>query len=224
MAARTGTSRRWAAAAALAVAVVLGLTGCGAPSWNYVTNKEERTYAKVPVAWRDVSDGIPPSTAVFGLDPSTVSWVRAYDADAAPSIVHATGIAAPAAPTMVVIVFSMPQQARGVVGLDFLRDIVFPVSDRSRMQLAMQPGSALSDFKLYGDTTLTPGNGLRGVRSIFGYRINGGPPQVIDQTAYTNDDASKVYLITVRCALDCFKQNSAQIDDVASSFTVREKL
>jgi len=224
MAARTGMSRRWAATAALAVIVVLGLTGCGAPSWNYVTNKEERTYAKVPVAWRDVSDGISATGSVFGLDPSTVSWVRAYDADTAPSIQHPTGVAAPAAPTMVVIVFTMPQQTRGSISLDSLRDIVFPVSQQSRAMQAMQPASNLSDFKLYLDKTLTPGDGLRGVRSVFGYRISGGPPQVIDQTAYTNDDASKVYLITVRCSLECFAANSAQIDDVASSFTVREKL
>ncbi|MGI5126495.1 hypothetical protein ACQEVB_06720 [Pseudonocardia sp. CA-107938] len=223
MAASTGSARRWIAVAALTVTVALGLIGCGAPSWNYVTSKEEHTYAKVPVAWRDVSAGIPPSSSVFGLDPSTVSWVRAYDADAAPSIDHATGTAATAAPTMVAVVFTLPEQARGGVSLDSLRDVIFPISERSRRLLEMQPGSALSGFKLFGEQTLTPGNGLRGVRSIFSYSINGGQAQVFDQTAYTNDDASKIYLIMVRCALDCFAKNSAEIDNVASSFTVREK-
>jgi hypothetical protein len=224
MAARTGMSRRWAATAALAVTIALGLAGCGAPTWNYVTNKEERTYAKVPVTWRDVSAGISPVQGIFGHDPSTFSWVRAFDADAAPSIEHATGITAPASPTMVVVVLDVPEELRGVVALDTLRDLMFPVSERAQMQMALQPRPGLGGFKLLADKTLTPGDGLRGVRSIFGYSLNGGPPQVFDQTAYTNDAASKIYLIIVRCSLECFSKNSAEINDVASSFTVREQL
>jgi hypothetical protein len=224
MTARTGMSRRWAATAALAVAVVLGLTACGAPAWNYVTNKEERTYAKVPAAWRDVSAEISPAQGVFGIDPKALTWVRAFDADATPSIDHAMGVAATESPTMVVVVLDVPEEVRGVVALDSLRDFVFPVSERAQMSMTLQPRPGLSGFKLFADKTLTPGDGLRGVRSIFGYSINNGPPQVFDQTAYTNEAASKIYMIIVRCSLECFTKNSAQINDVASSFTVREKL
>lgn len=214
---------RWAGAAAVVITIVLALTSCGAPSWNYVTNKDERTYAKVPVGWRDLSDSLDPPGSVLGLPADAVGWVRVFDSDPAPSIDHVTGTSAVESPTMVLVVLNMPQQARGMVSLDFLRDVLLPVSDQSRQRLAMQPMSPLTDFKLYADQPLTPGDGLRGVRSVFSYSLAGGPPQAFDQTAYTNDDASKLYLITLRCSLECFKKNSDQINDVASSFTVREK-
>ncbi|WP_281689482.1 hypothetical protein [Pseudonocardia thermophila] len=217
MAARPAT-RRWGAV----LAAALALTACGAPEWTYVTNKEERTYAKVPTSWRDVSAEVPPTQGVFGLDPARLNWVQVFDADAAPTAEHAMGLAPPSAPAMVVVVFTLPEQQRGSVSLDFLRDLVFPVSERSRTLLAMQPVAGLDDFTLYADQTLTPGDGLRGVRSIFSYAINGGPPQVFDQTAYTNDDASKIYLIMLRCSIECFAERGAEIDSVASSFTVRE--
>ncbi len=54
--------------------------------------------------------------------------------------------------------------------------------------------SRLSDFQLLLDEVLTPGHGVRGVHTVFGYRVDGGPPQVFDQIGYINDDASKVYV------------------------------
>lgn len=222
MAARAGMSTRGAVAATAFATVLALLTGCGAPSWNYVTNKDERTYAKVPVGWQDVSGALPPSSKVFGFPVESLVWIRAFDAAGDPTIDHVTGDAAPGAPTMVVLVFNVPPQMRGMVNLDLLRDAIYPVSEQGRMRMAMQPLSPLTDFKLYGEQMLMPGNGMRGVRSVYSYVVVEGPPQVFDLTAYTNDDASKLYLISIRCSLDCYKQNDAQINDVATSFTVRE--
>ncbi|MDN5857983.1 MAG: hypothetical protein L0H84_05110 [Pseudonocardia sp.] len=215
---------RWAGVVTMLSIAALALISCGAPEWTYVTNTDERTYAKVPVTWNDVSNGLDPPGAILGLSADHLSWVRVFDAAPQPSIEHVTGTAAAGSPTMVLLVLNLPAQARGKVGFDFLRDMVLPVSVQSRSILAAQPMSPLGDFKLYDDQTLTPGNGLRGVRTVYSYSLGGGPPQVFDQTAYANDDASKVYLITIRCSLDCYKQNADQINDVASSFTVREQL
>jgi hypothetical protein len=49
-----------------------------------------------------------------------------------------------------------------------------------------------------------------------------GPPQMIDQTAYLNDDASKLYMFFVRCSTECYEQRQKEIGNVVSSFTVRE--
>jgi hypothetical protein len=46
---------------------------------------------------------------------------------------------------------------------------------------------------------------------------------MIDQTAYLNDDASKVYVLLVRCSTTCYKDRHGEIDGVVSSFTIREK-
>ena len=77
----------------------------------------------------------------------------------------------------------------------------------------MNPASPFTGFPLVSDEVLTPGDGLRGVHSVYRYRIRGGPPQVFDQIAYTNDDASKLYMFYVRCSAECYEQRKQEIDD-----------
>ena len=86
----------------------------------------------------------------------------------------------------------------------------------------MNPASTFTGFQLMEDQVLTPGDGLRGVHVVYRYKIGGGPPQVFDQIAYVNDDASKLYMFYVRCSTDCYQQRKQEIANVVSSFTVRE--
>lgn len=72
------------------------------------------------------------------------------------------------------------------------------------------------------DEVLTPGDGLRGVHIVYRYRIGGGPVQVFNQIAFLNDDASKVYIFVTRCSAECYEQRQEEIENVVSSFTVRE--
>jgi hypothetical protein len=209
----------------LALAVTLLVTaGCGAPEYTYVTNSEDRTYLRVPSSWRPI-DGRALQTAI-GIDPSVDAeeagfWLEGYDADATPSADHLLGQHAEA-PALFVGVQEIPAGARGQISLDLMRDIFWPVSETARDRNAQNPATPYSGFGLLSDDVLTPGDGLRGVHSVFQYRILGGPTQIIDQTVYTNDDASKVYMFYVRCSSDCYEQRQKEINGVVSSFTVRE--
>jgi hypothetical protein len=60
-------------------------------------------------------------------------------------------------------------------------------------------------LKLVSDSVLTPKSGLRGVHEIFQYRVGGGPLQTFDQTAYTNKEGSKVYVMLLRCSIECYQ-------------------
>ena len=86
----------------------------------------------------------------------------------------------------------------------------------------MDPTSGLSDFTLVSDDVLTPGHGLHGVHSVFRYKMGDGPLQMIDQTAYLNEDASKLYMLFVRCSTQCYQPRQQEIGNVVSSITVRE--
>jgi hypothetical protein len=88
--------------------------------------------------------------------------------------------------------------------------------------MAMGKQNPYSGFTSVSDEVLTPGDGIRGVHSVYSYRINGGDAQVFDLTGYLNDDASKLSVAVARCSLDCFEQRHQEIDSVVSSFTVRE--
>jgi hypothetical protein len=70
---------------------------------------------------------------------------------------------------------------------------------------------------------LTPKSGLRGVHEVFQYRVGGGPLQTFDETAYTNKDESKVYLMFLRCSSECYKARQPELESVTASFTVRDR-
>jgi len=213
------------AALLLSVGVLLALlAGCGAPEYTYVTNSEDRTYVKLPASWRPIDKKA--LDEAIGLDPALSDeerglWLEGYDADAIPSPLHLFGPSA-AAPAAFVSVQQVPESARGQFSLDKLRDLFYPVSPSAREAAELDPMSGLTDFTLVSDEVLTPGDGIRGVHTVFRYRMGDGPLQVIDQTAYLNDDASKLYMFFVRCSTECYDQRQEEIAAVVSSFTVRE--
>ena len=208
----------------LSVAALMALVGCGAPEYTYVTNSTDRTYLKVPTTWRPIDEKA--MDDAIGFDPTLSEeerglWFEGYDADAAPSPVHLFGPSA-AVPAAFVGVQQVPEAARGQFSLDRLRDLFYPVSPSAQEAASLDPTGGVSDFVLVTDEVLTPGNGLRGVHSVFRYRVGEGPMQMMDQTAYLNDDASKLYMFFVRCSTECYQQRQQEIGNVVSSFTVRE--
>ena len=208
----------------LSVVALVALLGCGAPEYTYVTNSEDRTYLKLPASWRPIDKRA--LDDAIGLDPALSDeerglWFEAYDADPTPSPMHLFGPSAQA-PAAFVSVQQIPESARGQFSLDRLRDLFYPVSETAREAIETDPTTDLTDFALISDEVLTPGNGLRGVHSVFRYRMGDSPLQVIDQTAYLNDDASKLYMFFVRCSTECYEQRRQEIGNVVSSFTVRE--
>ena len=205
-------------------ALVALLAGCGSPEYTYVTNSTDRTYLKVPASWRPIDDKA--MNDAIGFDPTLTEeerglWFEAYDADAQPSPMHLFGPSA-AAPAAFVGVQQIPESARGQFSLDRLRDLFYPVSPSAQEAAEMDPTAGVTDLALVTDEVLTPGDGLRGVHSVFRYRVGDGPMQMMDQTAYLNDDASKLYMFFVRCSTECYEQRQKEIGNVVSSFTVRE--
>jgi hypothetical protein len=215
---------RWhrAAVAGLVLTGSVLLAGCGAPAYTYVKNSADHMYVKIPASWHsidqdDLDDAI-------GFDPAEDAgsrglWLQAYDAADTPSPLHLFGSSA-TEPAALVSVQQVPESSRGRLSLDGLRDFFFPVSPTARQN---NQNPQLSGFGLTTDDVLTPGDGLRGVHTVFRYTLGGGPPQMMDQTAYLNDDASKMYVLLVRCSTTCYKDRHGEIANVVSSFTIREK-
>lgn len=205
------------------------LAGCGSPEYHYVTNSADRTYVKIPSSWRPIDEK--QLNIAFDLDPALEAadlgiWHVGYDADPAPTgpaVENLIGWQA-TAPAAFIGVRNVPPSSRGQYSLDGLRDLFFPVSPTARQRLATGaiPAAGFTDFALITDEVLTPGSGVRGVHEVFRYRMGGGPLQIIDQTVYLNDDASKLYMFFVRCSTECYLERQQEIESVVSSFTVRE--
>jgi len=214
--------REGPAVAGLVLLAATLLAGCGAPRYTYVKNSADHMYVKIPASWHSIDQK--DLDNAIGLDPAEDAssrglWLQGYDAADTPSALHLFGSSAPE-PAVLVSVQQVPQASRGGLSLDGLRDFFFPVSPTARQN---NQNPQLTGFGLLADDVLTPGDGVRGVHTVFRYRLGGGPPQMMDQTGYLNDDASKVYLLLVRCSTTCYKDRHGEIENVVSSFTIREK-
>lgn len=210
------------AVAGLVLLAAALLAGCGAPRYTYVKNSADHMYVKIPASWHSIDQK--DLDNAIGLDPAEDAssrglWLQGYDAADTPSALHLFGSSAPE-PAVLVSVQQVPQASRGGLSLDGLRDFFFPVSPTARQN---NQNPQLTGFGLLADDVLTPGDGVRGVHTVFRYRLGGGPPQMMDQTGYLNDDASKLYLLLVRCSTTCYKDRHGEIENVVSSFTIREK-
>ncbi len=214
--------REGPAVAGLVLLAAALLAGCGAPRYTYVKNSADHMYVKIPASWHSIDQK--DLDNAIGLDPAEDAssrglWLQGYDAADTPSALHLFGSSAPE-PAVLVSVQQVPRASRGGLSLDGLRDFFFPVSPTARQN---NQNPQLTGFGLLADDVLTPGDGVRGVHTVFRYRLGGGPPQMMDQTGYLNDDASKVYLLLVRCSTTCYKDRHGEIENVVSSFTIREK-
>ena len=214
--------REGPAVAGLVLLAATLLAGCGAPRYTYVKNSADHMYVKIPASWHSIDQK--DLDNAIGLDPAEDAssrglWLQGYDAADTPSALHLFGASAPE-PAVLVSVQQVPRASRGGLSLDGLRDFFFPVSPTARQN---NQNPQLTGFGLLADDVLTPGDGVRGVHTVFRYSLGGGAPQMMDQTGYLNDDASKVYLLLVRCSTTCYKDRHGEIENVVSSFTIREK-
>jgi hypothetical protein len=211
------------AAVILGCAVLGAASGCSAPDHTYVANRANKTYFKVPASWHEIdAEALKPTAAGASPTPGSDSeWVVAYDAAQAPSVTHLMARDTPE-PIVYVSVRPVPTDASGQVSLDNLRDLVLPVTAPAR-KAATSASTTFGDFHLVADSVLTPESGLRGIHEVFQYRIGGGPLQTFDETAYTNKEGSKVYLMLLRCSSSCYQARQAELESVTGSFTIQER-
>jgi hypothetical protein len=210
------------AAVILGCAVLGAASGCSAPDHTYIANRPNKTYFKVPATWHEIDErALKPAATKASPSPGSDSeWVVAYDAATAPSVAHLGATDTPE-PIVYVSVRPVSTEEGGQVSLDNLRDLVLPVTATARAA-AGSSSTTFSGFSLVSDSVLTSKSGLRGVHEVFQYRVRGGPLQTFDETAYTNKDGNKVYLMLLRCSSECYQARRSELDSVVTSFTVQE--
>ena len=214
----------------IALLLTLAVAACGAPRYTYVKNSGQRTYFKIPSSWHKI-DGDALAKVILGNPDSAATqvekqlfWYVAYDADPHPSISHLTSPIPSDKPFVVAIVQPLTSTEQGMVSLDALRNLGAPVTPAARKQAA-DAGQGDDNFEWLKDQVLTPGQGLRGVREI--YNESAADPTdptalvTTDRVALASDDGH-LYRLIIRCSAHCYKQDKSELDDIASSFTVRK--
>jgi hypothetical protein len=231
--------RRFAAVMIAAAALVAFTAGCGRSAYTYVSNTDDRTYFKVPSGWSEadvepVDDYF--AHSLLNVQPDSAArtqvdrllWSTAYDASDEPTGSHLVTRSPTSHPIVYSFVLHLPESLRGMVSLDYLRNIFLPVTDQVRAAAAEENGGSDSGFELLRDDVLTPADGIRGVRVVYNYRLalmagDPGTVHTMDLTAHANNDSSVIYLLLIRCTASCYQERAAELDEIATSFTVRSE-
>jgi hypothetical protein len=191
------------------------LSGCAAPQYTYVANSGESTYFKVPNGWHQ----IPPSSLSKAMQQdlgSSAGWAVAYEAgDPTANDFLSFGDNRPFVFALVGQLDSTTSQS---LSYDALKDYLLPVTSTARQ--SVPTGYPLTNFAQIRDQTLTPGDGVHGVRETFDYTLSGAA-DTFDEVALTNADQNTVYFLLLHCTTSCYNSDQTQINQVMSSFTVR---
>ena len=223
---------------------VLGLAGlvlvaCGDTQFRYVRNSDTRTAFKVPNAWTIFDKAtflrLPPGPDAATPDP--IEWLVALDGDPSPDVQHVLNAddLATDHPQGIALVFTLSPENRDQASFAYVRNFLIPVDQ------LMQLGTDNVSIMTYDDT-LTGDEGLRGSHIVFQFRpsalgqlqegqggVEGGggssafSPEfvVVNQIAYLDGNANRVYLMALMCSNECYGDYRQDIDNAIDSWTVR---
>lgn len=213
-------------------AVMLAAGGCGSPRYQYVTNKKDGAFLRVPNSWNHQEM---PGPALFGIDARNVSpemlqglmsreWVVGLDAGAR---FDATRLLVPDAALpkgFAQVRHLLPEEANAVSTND-LRNFVLSVDDAQAAQdqaVRADPyGARLApSFLLLADEVVHKKDGVHGVHLVYQVKTDAGLV-TIDQTSLLDNGQSVLYQLILACSSLCYAQHGAQIGDVAKSFTIK---
>jgi hypothetical protein len=205
------------------------LSGCAGPEYTYVHDDSGGTSFKVPASWRQI-DQKALDKVVFGDAESTTAqlakqavWAAAFDAYDEPSLVHLIQGSAGAEdrPFAFAKVQKLSEDDQNAVSLDALRmSQPIPVPVTKEQQKAIE-ATGFSGFELLADEMLPITDGVRGVRSVYNYRLGDGPVQTFDKTVYLSADGTTVSTLLIRCSPACYRKRAEEIDTVVKSFKVK---
>ncbi|OHV38572.1 MULTISPECIES: hypothetical protein [Parafrankia] len=214
------------------VALLVLISGCGASSYDYVTNKDDGAFLKVPAAWTYQEM---PGPALFGIDARNVSpemlrglmsreWVVGLDAA---EKFDETSLFVPDAPLpkgFVQVRHLLPEEANAVSTND-LRNFVVTVDDAVAAQeeaVRQDPyGARLApSFLLLADEKVAQDSGVHGVHLIYQVATAAGLV-TIDQTSLLDQNQTVLYQLVLACSALCYTQHGGQIGEVTGSFTIK---
>ncbi|MEX5633225.1 hypothetical protein [Parafrankia sp. FMc2] len=214
------------------VALLAAVVGCGSPSYQYVTNKKDGAFLKVPAGWTHQEM---PGPALFGIDARTVSpemlrglmsreWVVGLDAA---EKFDETSLFVPDAPLpkgFVQVRHLLPEEARAVSTND-LRNFVVSVDDAVAAQeeaVRRDPYGArmAPNFLLLADEAVAQDEGVHGVHLVYQVATAAGLV-TIDQTSLLDQNQTVLYQLVLACSALCYAQHGGQIGEVTGSFTIK---
>ena len=200
------------------LATVMALTSCGSPKYHYVKNSSERTYVKVPHDWalfheEEITKGLDQSREAREAY-NRLNWSVGFDAAPRPSL---DNLLSPKAdhPTGLVQVRTLSPAERDGFSLASLRSLLLefdPLAERGT-----------SGVEVLGSRDVERPGGLHGNEFVVNLKTTEGTRVKWHQIALVDSAVRKVHVLAITCEDDCYKANEKVIDQVISSWQVKER-
>lgn len=216
--------RRSVVLPAALVAVAVALSACSDSGFQFVSSSDRKAFFKVPSDWRffDKREMLVASGQSLSAETNRqLGWLIGFDADPNPAIEHVIDIVrAPRYPVITARVQELNFSLRDNLSLKGLRGLVYDV-DR-----LVQSNHA--EMLVYEDLALEGGfHGSRMLYDIIPAGISnvglGNEVIRVNQISVIDPKVQKVYVFTIRCESHCYQENRVLLDQIADSWTVKER-
>jgi hypothetical protein len=200
----------------IVLAAGLALSACSGSGYTYVKNSETNAFFKVPEDWtlydeEAVLAGQDLSPQRAQVQSEALRWLMAFDAHPDPSLDHLLDVES-GHPAGFVLVRALNDEERDIVSLGLLRNFIFPVDDLAEQGRA----------ELLEQEDLVLDGGLHGTRLLFNVQPD-GDFLTVNQTGLVDPETRLLYVFAIGCEADCYISNEDLIEEVVSSWTVRER-
>jgi hypothetical protein len=211
---------------ALLAAVGFLASACGGgDGFTYVSSTDRKAYFKVPAGWtffdkRDIL--VASGQSLSEETDKSLPWLIGYDAAPDPAVDHVLNkVYFPEHPVVFARAEVLNFQARDSMSLRGIRNYHYPVDgliDSNFAELISRDEDIVFPGGLHGSRYVYDihAEGVTGVTS-------GGSVLRVDQTGILDARTNTLYFFVIRCESHCYRDNKALIDQIASSWTVKER-
>ena len=205
-----------AAAVCIAGAAFAACTGSG---YSYVKSSSTRTYFKLPDSWKvysrqDLIDSAGADALPSGFKDEFPFFVL-FDGSRSPSIRHNDFMAA-TSPFGIARVRRLSADERDTFSQMSLRNEVVKIDE-----LSQQADTSVEVIEPPKAIQLK--NGVHGTKLVYTVRTSDGSSFSALQIGMTDASARRVWFLIIGCQVKCFSEHRRNIDDIAESWTIREK-
>ena len=208
-----------AALAGIALLAVLAWSGCAlrGSGFQYVRDQPTGTYYKIPSDWTvyDHDEVISYLKTQGGgsADPEkSLRFYTTFDASKKPVIDRFFNLDSDH-PSGTARVQALSPEEHDKISLSDLRSLFVNVDE----------GAASGQVEIISYDEIEREGGFRGQRIVFNVASDGGGIFTINQTALLDQGTQRLYTFAIGCAQACYDEHRRVIDEVADSWTVKEK-
>jgi len=215
--------RRRGAVLALFVALLgVGLAGCGAPEYRFVSNRKLGSFVRIPSSWAVQDLTADQSQGRVNPLPSGIEsvWKLAF-VSGDPASVDDRGL--PAEVTGRIEVYQVSDYYREQYSISALRSTQTVGMSVDPVYPPDGVGSEQVELGAYEQLSVA---GVAGSRSVANLNTasDGDEPKWVTQnlTLLFDHDTGRIYVLSMYCSGTCYLENRQAIDEIAASFAVRD--